>query len=89
MNIAYKSDLLIPSVQKVIAILTDKAKVFLKDINYDEAKGIVDIFIQRKELIEFKKSFLGEMKPIYSQNMIESLLTFRQVEEMDLKVIDC
>jgi len=88
MKIAYKSDILIPSVQKVISVLTDKAQVFLKGINYDEARGIVDIFIQRKELIEFKKSFLGEMKPIYSQKMIESLLTIKQVEEMELKVDD-
>ena len=88
MKIAYKSDLLIPSVQKAISVLTDKAQVFLKDITYDEAKGIVDIFILRKELVKFKKSFSGEMKPIYSQNMIESLLTIRQVEEVDLKIDD-
>ena len=44
--------------------------------------------MQRKKLIGFKKSFLGEMQPVYSQTMIKSLLTIKQVEEMNIKVDD-
>ena len=88
MKIAIESDLVIPPVSKAISILTDRAKVCVKDIHYDETKGIVDIYMQRKKLIGFKKSFLGEMQPVYSQTMIKSLLTIKQVEEMNIKVDD-
>jgi hypothetical protein len=88
MKIAFESGLLIPSISKAISILTDRAKVCLDNIHYDEAKGIVDIYLQRKELKGFKKLFLGEMQPVYSQIMIKSLLTIKQVEEMNIKVDD-
>jgi hypothetical protein len=88
MKIAFESDLLVPPVSKAISILTDGAKVCVDDIHYDEAKGIVNIYMQRIELTGFKKSFLGEMQPVYSQTMIKSLLTIRQVEEVDIKVDD-
>ena len=44
--------------------------------------------MQRKELTGFKKSFLGEMQLVYSQNMIKSLLTIRQVEEVKIEIDD-
>jgi len=88
MKIAFESDLLMPPVSKAISILTDGAKVCVHDIHYDEAKGIVDIYMQRKELTGFKKSFLGEMQPVYSQTTIKSLLTIRQVEEMSIQIDD-
>jgi hypothetical protein len=44
MKIAIESDLVIPPVSKAISILTDRAKVCVKDIHYDETKGIVDIY---------------------------------------------
>ena len=88
MKITFESDLSFPTVSKTIAILTDRAKKCVNDIHYDEAKGIVYIYMQRKELTGFKKSFLGEMQPVYSQTMINSLLTIRQVEKMNIKADD-
>jgi hypothetical protein len=88
MKIAFESDILLPPVTKAISILTDGAKVCVDDIQYDKAKGIVDIPMQRKELIGFKKVFLGEMQPVYRQTVIKSLLTIRQVKEMKIRVDD-
>jgi hypothetical protein len=88
MKIAFESDMLMPPVSQAISILTDGAKVCVDDIHYDEAKGIVDIYMKRIELTGFKKSFWGEMRPVYSRTRIKSLLTIRQVEEVDIKVDD-
>lgn len=88
MKIAFESDLLLPPISKAISILTDGAKVCVDDIQYDEANGIVDIPMQRKELIGFKKAFLGEVQPIYRQTVIKALLTIRQVREMKIQVDD-
>jgi len=88
MRIAYESDLFMPPAIKIFSMLTDKAQVCIKDIHYDEAKGTVDIHMHRKEILEYKKTFFGGMKPIYSQVMIKSLLSIRQVEEMILKIDD-
>lgn len=86
MKIVFESELLIPSISNAISILTDRAKVCLENIHYDEARGIVNIEMQRKELKEFKKSLLGEMQPVYSQTRIQSFLTIKQVDEMSIKV---
>jgi hypothetical protein len=88
MKITFESNLLIPAVSKAFSILTDGAKVCLDDIHYDEAKGIVDIYMQRQIIKGFKRSFWGVMQPVYGQTMIKSLLTIRQVEEMNIKVHD-
>jgi hypothetical protein len=88
MRIVYESDLFIPPVLNAISILTNGAKVCIEDIHYDRARGTVDIHMHRKELLECKKTVLGETKPVYGQSMIRSLLTIRQVEAMNLKVDD-
>jgi hypothetical protein len=88
MNIAFESDLFLPSISKTISILTDRANICLDDIHYDETNGIVEIIMQRKELTGFKKPFFSEMQPVYSQKMIQSLLTIKQVVEMKIKVDD-
>ena len=88
MKLAFESDLLMPSISQTLSLLTDKAKICVDDIHYDEANGIVDISMQRKELTGFKKTFLGGTQPVYSQTMIQSLLTIRQVQEMNIKVDD-
>jgi hypothetical protein len=86
MRMAFEFDLSIPTVSEVISILTDRAKVCIDDIHYNEAMGIVDIYLQRKELTGFQKVFLREKQPIYSDKVIKSLLTIRQVEDMNIKV---
>ncbi len=69
-------------------MLTDGAKICIDDIHYDEAKGVVEIQMQRKELTGFKKSLLGGMRPVYGQTRVKSILTIRQVEEIEIKVDD-
>ncbi len=86
MKLTFELDMMIPPVAKAISILTDRARVCVHDIHYDQANGIVDIPMQRRELKGFKKSFSGEMQLVYGQTMIQSVLTIRQVEEMKLEV---
>jgi len=88
MKISFEVDLLMPPISNAISILTDRAKICVNDIKYDEANGIVEIPIQRYALTGFKKSSFGETKPIYSQDTIRSLLTIRQVEEIKIKTDD-
>jgi hypothetical protein len=83
---AFEFDLSIPTVSEIISILTDRAKVCIDDIHYNEATGIVDIYLQRKELTGFQNVFLREKQPKYSDNVIKSLLIIRQVEDMNIKV---
>lgn len=88
MKITFESDLLLPPISEAITILTDRAKVCVDDIRYDEAKGIVYIPMQRKELLGFKNTFLGEVQPVYRETMTEALLTIKQVKEMKIQVDD-
>ncbi|GAP06344.1 hypothetical protein ATHL_01198 [Anaerolinea thermolimosa] len=88
MKMSFESDLLVPSISQFISILTDRAKVCVKDIRYDKPIGIVEVSMQRRELTGFKKSLLGEGQPVYSQKMIKSLLKIRNVEEMKLEIND-
>ncbi|RME55667.1 hypothetical protein D6779_12230 [Candidatus Parcubacteria bacterium] len=88
MKIAFESELLLPPVSETISLLTNGAKVCIDDIYYNKEDGIVKIQMQRRGLTGFKKTFLGEMKPVYSQTMIKSSLTIRQVEEMNIDVDD-
>ncbi len=88
MKIAFESDVWVPPVSNALSILTDRAEICVADIHYDEAKKVVEIYMRRKGLTGFKKSFLGEMQPVYGSAMIKSLLTIRQVEEMSIKVDD-
>ena len=60
MKMGFESDLLLPSISKVLSILTDRAKVCVEDIQYDKPIGIVEVPMQRRELTGFKKSLLGE-----------------------------
>ena len=88
MKIAFESNLSVPSVAEAIAMLTDRAKICIDDIHYDEARRIVEIYLQRREVTGFEKSLLGEMQPVYGETMIQSSLTIRQVEEMTIQVDD-
>ena len=88
MKIEYQSELLFLPVENIISFITDRAKICIEDVHYYETKSIVEIYMLRKELIEVKKSLFGELKPIYSQIQMKSLLTIRQVENMNLEVDD-
>jgi hypothetical protein len=88
MKITFKSEKSLPTFNKVISVLTDKAKICVDDIYYDKVKGIVNVYMQRKEIVDFKKSLLGEMRPVYGQSIIKSLLTIKNVKEMNVEVAD-
>ena len=88
MKFVFESNVFMSTVSRTISILTESANVCVNDIHYDKANGIVEIYMLRKELTGFKKSFLRETQPVYSQTMIKSLLTIRQVEAIKIKVDD-
>jgi hypothetical protein len=92
MKISFESDMVMPTLSKAILNLTDNTTVCLEDIHYDEVQGIVEIYLQRREIIEFKKSywywFWGGEKNIYGPNRIKSLLIIKQVEGMDINADD-
>jgi hypothetical protein len=64
--------------------------VCLDDIHYNEANEVFEIYLQRREIIEFKRSywFWGKEKKIYGKNRVKSLLTVRQVKKVDIYVDD-
>ncbi|HSO27193.1 MAG TPA: hypothetical protein VLS48_03935 [Anaerolineales bacterium] len=86
MKIVFESDLALPSVFKAISILTDRAKICINDIHYDETSEVVSIFMKRKKLIGFKNGIFGESQPIYQPNLVQSLLTVRQVKKMEIQI---
>jgi hypothetical protein len=44
--------------------------------------------MQRKEITAFKTSFWGDVKPVYGQDMVKSLLTIRHVVDVNIHVDD-
>jgi hypothetical protein len=85
MKLAFESPLTIPSIDKTLNILIDRARICLNDIHYHAASNIVEMLIQRKELIGFKKSFLGVTRPVYGQKMIDAKLTINEVFEAKIE----
>ena len=88
MKLAFELDKPLPTFDKLISVLTDKAIVCVADIHHDKVRGIVNIAMQRKDIVGFKKSFLGEMRPVYGQSMIKSQLIIKNVKEMKVVVAD-
>lgn len=86
MKLIFESPFTIPSISQALSILTDGSKICIDDIQYNKVDGIVVLLMQRKELTGFRKSFLGALQPVYSQTMINSVLTIKEVVEMDIKV---
>lgn len=88
MKLIFQSPFTIPSISKTLSILMDGSKVCVDDIQYDKVKGVVVFLMQRKELTGFSKSFLRGLQPIYSQHLINSVLTIKEVIEMDINFDD-
>src|SRR3972149_836688 len=88
MKLAFESDLFEPSISKALSTFSDKSRVCLSDIHFDEANGEVEILFQRNEIIGYKKTFFKEILPIYSRTKISSLWRIRQVEGMSIDVDD-
>jgi hypothetical protein len=88
MMLSFESNVWIPSIAKSFSSLLDKARICIDNVHYDKVNGIVEINTQRRELIGFNKTIFGEMQPVYSKSMINSLLKIRHVNEMDITVDD-
>jgi hypothetical protein len=91
-KISFESDMVMSTISKAILNLTDCTTVCLGDIHYDEAQGIVEIYLQRREILEFKRLywiwFGGEDKRVFGPTRIKSLLIIRQVEGVEIDVDD-
>lgn len=88
MKIAFESSVMMPPISDALSILTSGAKICLDDIQYNVAERTVKILMKRKELMGFKKSFLGVLKSTYNQARVDAILTIRQVVEMNIEVDD-
>ena len=88
MKLAFVSDMSVPPISTVLSFLTDRAVICVDEIHYDKENGIVTIFLQRNEITGYKKTLLGEMRPVYSHTKIKSILMIRQVEEIIINVDD-
>ena len=86
MKIIYQSDINFSPDTQIITVLSDHAKVCIKDINYDVENGTIKILMLRLELKNIKKSIFGEYKPIYGSMRVLSLLTIKEVETMEKRV---
>src|SRR5688572_23161431 len=86
MKLVFESPEAIPSVSDALSMLTSGAEICLGDIHYDETKRIVEIFMRRKEVKGFKKSFFGRIIPLYSQLLVESVMTIKEITKMNIEV---
>ena len=90
MKISFESEIEMPYIERAFYILTEGCRVHLDDVHYDEAQGIVEIYLQRKEIKEFKRSFWfwGSVRRVYGHGWVKSLLRIKQVEGVDSYVED-
>lgn len=92
LKMSFESDMDMPTISKAILNLTDNTTVCLSDISHDEVQNIVEIYLQRREILEFKRPpwfwFGGEVKKIYGPAKVKSLLVVRQVDKVDINVDD-
>lgn len=79
-----------PYIERALYILTEGCRVHLDDIHYDEAQGIVEIYLQRNEITEYKRSFLlwGGVRRIYGHSRVKICVRIKQVEKVDFDVDD-
>ncbi len=90
MKILFESNIEMPYIQRAFYILTEGCRVHLDDVHYDEAQGIVEIYLQRKEIKEYKRSFWfwGGVRRVYGPGGVKLLVRIKQVEGVDSHVED-
>ncbi len=88
MKIAFESDIEMPYIERAFYILTEGCSVHLDDIHYDESQGIVELFLERKEIKEYKRSFWfwGGVRRVYGHGKVKLLVRIKQVEAIDSQV---
>ena len=90
MKISFESDIEMPYIERAFYILTEGCRVHLDDIHYDESQGIVEIYLQRKEIKEYRRSFWfwGGVRRVYGHDKVKLLVRIKQVKEVDSQVED-
>jgi hypothetical protein len=74
------------NVLKEILVITDSARLFFREIKYDEAKRIIFLPIQRFGVIGKRRFFGSRMPYKYDRNTrIRTLVTIRNVEECKIQ----
>jgi hypothetical protein len=73
------------NVFKEILVLTDSARLFFREIKYDEAKRIITLPIQRFGVIGKRRFFGSRMPYKYDKNKkIFTLVTIRNIEKCNI-----
>ena len=68
------------NILKEISILTNQARVFFRDMEYDEAKGVIILPIERYKVLEKKRFFRVVITRKYEKSaMIQSTVIIRNV----------
>lgn len=88
MKLIVESSLMTPSIAETFSILTSAARICLDDIQNNKTEGIVKLLMKRKELLGFKKHILLGIQPVYGKARLDTVMTIRDVVEMNLKVDD-
>jgi len=90
MKISFESDIEMPYIARAFYILTEGCRVHLDDVHYDQVQGIVEIYLQRKEIKKYKSSFWfwGGMRRVYGHDRVKLLVRIKQVVELDSQVED-
>jgi hypothetical protein len=88
MRISLDTSIGLPNVFMEISNLTDRAIIALGEIKHDNLSARVEIPLQRRELLGYKKTWLGQNNPIYGGNTINSVLKIRKVTKMIVDVDD-
>jgi|WetSurSiteA1Bulk_404760.scaffolds.fasta_scaffold29296_3 hypothetical protein len=86
MRISLDTSIGLTNVFTEISSLTDRAIIALGDIRHDALSACVEIPLQRRELLGYKKTWLGQNNPIYGRNSINSVLKIRNVTKMIVEV---
>lgn len=88
MRFVFESSTVMPHISEMLSVLVGGARIHIDNIQYNESQRKVEILMERKELIGFKKSFLGMMQPIYSQNVLKTLLIVNDTIGMNIEMDD-
>ena len=82
MHLRLKTPIDQPKAFKEITYLTDRASITLGEIKHDDLSACVEMPLLRKELLGFKKTWLGRRSPIYGEKTISSFVKIRNVAKM-------
>jgi hypothetical protein len=88
MRFVFESSVMMPHISEMLSVLVGGARIHVDNIQYNESQRKVEILMERKELIGFKKSLFGSKQPIYSQNVLKTLLIVNDAIGMNIRMDD-